>query len=146
MCSLIAFLSFFECHASINSFFFQTKWLENHTLSSGTYPYSQYMRVPHPRLVPLGELFLNCHILKVKVIPVCCVCFAKKEFRSRVATTPDCLYKVLLLTRIQGVLTAARLAIRLQLESRVAGALISTESVVAVVLAAAIELRRKILS
>ena len=25
----------------------QSKWLENHTLSSGTYPYSQYMRV-HP--------------------------------------------------------------------------------------------------
>ena len=26
----------------------QSKWLENHTLSSGTYPYSQYIGVPPP--------------------------------------------------------------------------------------------------
>ena len=54
---------------------YQTKWLENHTLSSGTYPYSQYMRETPP---PGGTK--SWHILANKIV-----------FNLRVVLPPTCM-------------------------------------------------------
>ena len=60
MCSLIAFLFSAECHASKNSLVFH--W---------------------GRLVTLSRS-------RSKSFPVCCVCLAKREFRSRAAMALEC--------------------------------------------------------
>ena len=42
----------------------QSKLLENHTLHSGTYPYSLYMAVPPP---PMGQFFASFNAIPAEV-------------------------------------------------------------------------------
>ena len=43
----------------------QSKLLENHTLHSGTYPYSLYMAVPPPP--PMGQFFASFNAIPAEV-------------------------------------------------------------------------------